>query len=567
MRPIPYQEKTILDYFYQWEVEKPNDLFLRQPYGETWKNTSWAEAGQIVRKLAAALQGIGLQSGDVISIYSKNCYHWILADLAIMMGGFVSAPLYPNLTGAQLGKVLSLSGAKALFIGKLDDWSDQPDHIPEQVKTIAFPHYPGNADADTQFHWNEILASANPLTDQPRRKLDELWTILFTSGTTGTPKGVMHNFSSPTRLMNMEREHKKLSIFTGDTHSFFSFLPLNHIAERIIVEVAALMTGGTITFAESIDTFARNLQDTQPTLFMAVPRIWTKFQGGVFAKIPPGVLNILFYIPGLAGIIKKKIIHGMGLSRARIALTGAAPTPDGLKNWYKKLGIRLQEVYAMTENCGGCTLMPPDDIRSGTVGCALPDVEIRIEPETGEVIMKAPWNMQGYFQDEEHTRMVIQDGWLYTGDRGTLTEDGFLRLTGRVSDAFKSTKGKFIVPAPMEWPFAEHALIEQVCVTGRTLPQPIALVILSEWGARQPRQETNKIIETIWAEVNASLSSYQQLKRIVIVSDQWGVDNNLLTPTLKIRRNAIHDKYAPYFKGWYQDDHLVVWAPAVKDMN
>jgi len=553
-------QMTVLDHFYYWENQQPEAVFMRQPFGPLWTDITWREAGKISRRMAAALQRLELQPGDVVATYSKNCYHWVLADLAIMMGGFVSAPLYPNLTGPQLSEVLALSGAKLLFVGKLDTWAEPARFLPEGLPTIAFPHYNGNARVEADYHWDELIQHCAPIAGDPRRQLDELWTIIYTSGTTGTPKGVMHTFRAPTALMENERKHRNLQVFAGDDHRFFSYLPLNHIAERIIVEGAALMTGGTISFAESLDTFARNLREARPTLFMAVPRIWTKFQQGIFERLPPKNLHRLLRIPLIGRLIRKRIKQGLGLQDARVTLTGAAPTPDPLKDWFQQLGITLQEVYAMTENCGGCTLMPLSAIKPGTVGRPLPNVRVKIDPETEEVLMTAPWMMQGYYNDEQRTKEVLQNGWLRTGDRGHLTEDGYLALSGRVNDTFKSAKGKFIVSAPMEWGFAENPLVEQVCVTGLALPQPIALLVLSELGKQADASAVEASLTLTVDQINQKLSSFERVHRLVILDEPWEVDNGLLTPTMKIRRNVLHRRYHDHFQEWYQHPSPIVWA-------
>ena len=553
--------KTILQFFYEWEATRPDAPFLRQPAGDDWKTITWREAGQEARKIAAGLQGLGLQPGDHVGMVSKNCYHWIIADLAIMMGRFVSVPFYPNLTARQLAEVIELGDVKALFVGKLDDWHTMREGVPQGLPIIRFPHYAGNSPVAEGIAWEEWTARPETLEVEgnPGPALNELWTVLFTSGTTGAPKGVMLSYASPARLMEMEYTHHRLKIFKGDEHRFFSYLPLNHIAERIIVECAALWTGGTISFAESLDSFAKNLQQTQPTLFMAVPRIWTKFQMGILARIPEKRLNLLLRLPLLSGFLKKKLALSLGLSKARILLTGAAPAPNALKDFFFRLGLPIQEVYAMTENCGGCTLMPAGEIRPGTVGTALPGVEIRIDPDTGEVLAKAPWNMLGYYKAPEKSAEVLREGWLHTGDQGEISPDGHLRLTGRVSDTFKSAKGKFIAPAPIEWGFAENAFIEQICVAGLAIPQPLALVVLSESGQKTPREILLGEIRSTLEQVNAKLPKYEWVKSVVILKEPWTVENGVLTPTLKIRRNVLHQRFQEKLQAWYELNQDVIW--------
>lgn len=559
--PRPYADeelKTILDYFYEWESKQPDAPFLRQPSGEDWQSISWAEAGEEARRMCAALQGLGLKPGDKVGLISKNCYHWVIADLAMMMGGFVSVPFYPNLTAGQLRQVLKLSDAKVLFVGKLEEWSNLKGGVPAEVQMIAFPHYPGNAKVEEGMAWNDLIDTYEAAEGQ-RPGLHDLWTILFTSGTTGMPKGVMHTYYAPASLMHNEKVHNDLKVFEGKEHRYFSYLPLNHIAERIIVEVAAIMTGGTINFAESIDTFAKNLQDTQPTLFMAVPRIWTKFRLAILERMPQKRLSFLLRLPLIGNLVRKKIHKGLGLSAARIMLTGAAPTPDSLKDWYRDLGLQLQEVYAMTENCGGCTLMPINGIKSGTVGKGLPNVEIKIAENTSEVLMRAPWVMQGYYRDPEKTAHVLRDGWLHTGDQGELDEEGYLQLTGRVSDTFKSAKGKFIIPAPIEWVFAKNNHIEQVAVVGLAIPQPLALVVLSELGRQASREEVRESLTSSLEEANQDLANYERVCAVIVMEEDWSVDNGILTPTLKIRRDVLNERYQEFYMRWYEEGEPVLW--------
>lgn len=552
--------KTMLDYFYDWERSRPDAVFLRQPYGKTWKTISWAEAGLEARRIAAALQGLGLEPGDHVGIVSKNCYHWILADLAIMIGGFVSVPFYPTLTSAQLKQVLELSHAKALFVGKLDDWPAMREGVPPHIQIISFPQYDGNSRVEEGYAWEGLCAAYDPLLGNPSRELDDIFSILYTSGTTGVPKGVMLDFFAPAALMENERRYDSLRLFSGTEHRYFSYLPLCHIAERLIVEGAAILTGGEISFAESIESFANNLQDTRPTLFLGVPRIWTKFQMAILDRMPQGKLDLLLRIPLVNSLIKRKIRGGLGLDKARILLTGAAPMPDAVKDWYARLGIHLQEVYGMTESCGGATLMPHNGIKPGTVGKPLPNAHIGIVPGTGEVTIRLPWMMRGYYNDPDKTAETLRDGVLYTGDQGELDEDGYLRITGRISDTFKSAKGKFIVPGPIEWSFAKNNYIEQVCVAGLGIPQPLALVVLSDIGREAGVENLRQSLQDTLDSINSQLPNYEQLKAVVVMNTPWSVENGLLTPTMKIKRHELNRRYEHLFPVWYDMEERLVWA-------
>ena len=555
-----YQDlKSPLDFFYKWEKNKPNEVFLRQPKGDSWKTLTYAEAGQEARKMATALQTMDLQKGDHIGILSKNCYHWIIADLAIMMGGYVSVPYYASLPKKQLEEVLNLSDVKALFVGKLDKWGNKSEAISPDLKVIKFPHYEGNAEITVGENWDDLVKSNAPFQGSEPRDLDDLWTILFTSGTTGTPKGVMHSFKNPAIVARIEKITNFIGVHHMKNQRFFSYLPLNHVGERIGVELNCLTVGGSISFAESLDTFAKNIQGTQPSLLFGVPRIWTKFYLGVLSKMPENKLNTILKIPILSKIIKNKLKTALGLYDIEIAATGAAITPGFLKNWYKKLGIQLIEAYGMTEVCGSITNSPQKDAPQDSVGVAVPFCEVKIHPETQEILMKAPYQMLGYYNATEKTAEVIQDGWIHSGDRGTIDENGYLRVIGRVKDAFKTSKGSYVVPNPMEEILSEADCIENVCVVGLGCPQPLAIVNLSEIGISQNKTEVEASLKNVVQKVNTEVSNYNKISTIIIDQEPWSEDNRILTPTLKVRRPRIDELYGDQYSSWHDEKSKVIW--------
>lgn len=544
--------KTLIEKFYYWEKNTPNKVFLRQPYGNTWKTFTFAEVGQEARKIATWIR-TQVPAKSHIGLVSKNHSYWIITDLAIMMADCVSVPFFPTLNAEQLNQVLVHSDCKILFVGKLDNWENMKSGIPENIKTIALPDSP----AKELLQWENISSKIQPLQENIIPNLNDVFTIIYTSGTTGTPKGAMITHLNTAMAMETNIQFLHLNY---DDNRFFSYLPLSHIAERCIVEAFSIQCGGMVSFVESIDTFAKNLEDTQPTHFLAVPRIWIKFQMGILAKIPQKKLDFLLRLPIIASLVKKKIKKKLGLAKARMIVTGAAPMPAETLKWFHRLGIKIQEVYGMTENHAACTIMREDNIKIGTVGQPFPGVEIRIDPETSEIHMRAPWIMKGYYKDPQKTAEVIDsEGWLHTGDVGDIDEEGFLKITGRVKDTFKTTKGEFIVPAPIEWGFATNHFVEQICVTGRSLDQPIALVVLSEIGQKANREEVRKSLEQNCKEVNANLPNYAKISKVIITKDPWTVDNGLLTPTLKIKRNILEDRYAPLINKAMQYSEMVVW--------
>lgn len=550
--PDVHSLKTMVEKFYHWEKTTPDKVFLRQPYGKTWKEYTFADVGREARKMAAWIRS-QYDAKTHIGLVSKNHSYWMITDLAIMMADCISVPFFPTLNAEQLNQVLTHSECKVLFVGKLDNWNNMKGGIPKEVQTIALPDSP----AKELQQWADISPNIEPLQENIKPNIEDVFTIIYTSGTTGMPKGAMLTHASTAMAMEVNLEFMKLNY---PDNQFFSYLPLCHIAERCIVEAFSIQCGGTVSFVESLDTFAQNLADTQPTHFLAVPRIWIKFQHGVLAKMPQKKLDLFLKIPIVSGIIKKKIKAKLGLSRGRLIVTGAAPMPASVLSWFHKLDIKIQEVYGMTENHAACTIMRENNIKIGTVGQPFPGVELRIDPDTGEIQMRAPWIMKGYFKDPQKTAEVIDsEGWLHTGDVGELDDKGFLKITGRVKDTFKTTKGEFIVPAPIEWGFATNNFIEQICVTGRALDQPVALVVLSEIGLKAPKAEVTASLEAIRKEVNDKLPNYAKIDKIIITKEAWSVDNGILTPTLKIKRNVLEERYAPLLEKASQMNDTIVW--------
>ena len=551
--------RTPLDNFYHWEEKTPNNVFLRQPKGNTWKELTFADVGVEARKMVAALRDLGLQKGDHIGILSKNCYHWIIADLAIMMGGFVSVPFYASTPRLQLEEVIQKSDIKLLFIGKLDEWADRGEAISADLQVIRFPYYEGNAKVNIGHEWNQLVEKSEPSTDDFRPEIDDLWTILFTSGTTGSPKGVMHSYKAPALIIRGEELHHFIGIFKVPNMKFMSYLPLNHVGERIGIEINCLATGGTISFGESIDTFAKNLQDVQPTLFFSVPRIWTKFYQGVLQRLPEKKLNFLLKTPLINRVIKNKVRFGLGMRDAQIVATGAAITPKHIKEWFKKFDIHLIESYGMTEACGSISNGVHKNTPADSVGTVVPFCEVKIDEETGEILMKTPHCMLGYYKEPEKTAEVLKDGWIHSGDKGRMDENGFLYLVGRVSDSFKTTKGKYIVPNPIEELLSNNPYIEQVCLVGSSTPQPLALVNLSEEGMTEDKSIIESSFSSLLTEVNSKLAAYQKVSTIVVTKEVWTEHNQLLTPTMKVRRSNINERYTNDLQPWHEVNENVVW--------
>ena len=547
---MPVAFRLPLQVFYEREARHPRKTFLVQPVGAGEVQTlTWGDVGQQARRAAQWLRGRGLPPGSHIALISKNCAHWIIADLAIWMAGHVSVPLYPNLTADSVAHVLIHSEAALVFVGKLDDWPAMAPGVPAGVPTLSLPLCPAGA---FDYRWADLQASP-PIEDDPAPLASDLATIIYTSGTTGLPKGVMHSFGALGFAATRGTELFGL----GEGDRLLSYLPLCHVAERMFVEMAAIYTGQTVFFAESLDTFLTDLRRARPTALFGVPRIWSKFQMGVYAKIPEKRLDTLLRLPFIGKRVGHKVLAGLGLDALRIALSGAAPVPEALLRWYQRLGLDVLEVYGMTESCGYSHVCRPGQQTIGWIGLPCPGVEVRIDP-SGEVQVRSGAIMLGYFKAPDKTAETLTaDGYLRTGDKGEQDADGRLRLTGRLKEIFKTSKGKYVAPAPIENRLAEHARIEQVCVVGDGLTAPLGLCVLS--AGNQDRQALRSSLERWLEQVNSTLDKHERLQRLVLVKDSWAVENGFLTPTLKIKRAVIESTYGPHFHGWSARDEMIVW--------
>lgn len=538
--------------FIQNVQSKPNAVFLRQPFQRKWNEYTWKEVDHQVRCVANYLKSLGLEPGSKVAIISKNCAHWVMSDLAIIMAGYISVPLYPTINADTIEYVMKHSDAKVAFVGKLDEWSKQKRGMPSDVHTISFPFWTESCSS----HWDDIVKNTTPLVGAPQPQVDDLLTIIYTSGTTGLPKGVMHTYRSFSyAISNALNELERIN---GE-EKFFSYLPLSHIAERMLVEMGGLYSEGVISFAESLESFPEDLQSVQPTVFLAVPRIWTKFQLGILSKIPQNKLNLLLSIPILNTIVKKKIKHGLGLSNAKYILAGAAPLPVATMNWFDKLDIKICEAYAMTENSAYSHISRPERRKPGCVGQPFPNVEVRISSE-GEIQTRSQANMIGYYNDPEKTaETILEDGYLCTGDQGEVDAQGFLKITGRIKDIFKTDKGKYVAPAPIEMHLSKNTLIEQVCVVGANLPQTMALVVLSADAKKMDKDEINNSLKNTIVEVNGILDKHEKIQKVVIMKDEWTVENNIMTPSLKVKRNVLENLYQGQYNSWYHQKEDVIW--------
>jgi long-chain acyl-CoA synthetase len=464
-------------------------------------------------------------------------------------------PMYTSLTVESARRLIEHCQPVACFLGPVDNASLLSEAIPAGVQCIRFP----NAPACRALAWESLVAVTDPLRTNPVRLPNDLATIIYTSGTTGSPKGVMHRFAAFPYFA------KAVTQVTGRNrqHRVFSYLPLAHIAERALTETVALYEGWRIFFCQSADTFARDLRRTRPTVFFSVPRLYAKFQAGVLQRIPQSKLDRLLKIPLIGYLLRRRILRKLGLQAVRFAGSGSAPIPLDLSLWFRRLGLPLTDGYGTTET-GITHTAAQGRYRAGYVGCSAPGVDVKIA-DNGEVMVRSPMNMLGYYHDPEATREVLTiDGFIHTGDLGKVDDNGWLRLSGRIKEQFKTSKGKYVSPATIETMLSMHSALESCVVMGSGLASPFAVAVLSpeaQKSAEFPsgRHELEEALKELLKTVNGKLAPHEQLRFLVLTQSKWSVDNGFLTPTLKLKRPVLEAYYAPFIRGWTMANTSLIW--------
>jgi len=450
-----------------------------------------------------------------------------------MMAGMICVPIYATADRNTIDYIIKHANLQALFVGKLDD-INEAESSSSDILRIAFP-YPT---VTAQVNFSNWLTSYSPLVDIHQPLINDLATIVYTSGSTGKPKGValthknlaavVHNIVVTFKVTNVDRA--------------ISYLPLAHIVERSNGYVA-ISAGMEVFFVESLDTFLHDLQMAKPTVFISVPRLWTIFQANILAKMSQKKLDILLSLPIIGKFIGYKIRKALGLHNTKYFISGTAPIASSLLNWYKKLGMPIIEGWGMTETSGvSCMNFPMSKQNLGSIGQPLTCVNMKLS-STGEILISGDAVFKDYYLDAQTTEDNFIDGWFRTGDSAELSNDGEYKIIGRVKDKFKTSKGKYVTPVPIESLLSANNDIEQVCVVGVGLKQPIALIVLSAIVDKKQANVIDKLKLTLEA-VNKKLESHQKLDYLLICADSWTVNNGLLTPTMKIKRNEIEKKYS-----------------------
>ncbi|WP_061035954.1 MULTISPECIES: AMP-binding protein [Vibrio] len=537
----------------KWAAERPDEVYLKQIINRQFVEFTYAEVADQALKLVTALRNLGIQPGDKVALVSKNCAEWFICDLAMMLGDYVSVPIFPTAGADTIEYCLTHSESKAIIGGKLDDPAATQqviDAMPDVI-SIALPY---DTAPKCQHQFKALIANAQPSEERPQHYDDKLMSLVYTSGTSGLPKGAMLTYGAFSWSVQQLINH----IGIQENDRLFSYLPLAHITERVYIFGSSVMGGVTTTFPESLDTFIEDVKMHRPTLFISVPRLWTLFQQRIQDKLPQKKLNILLKIPFVNSLIKKKLADGLGLDQARVLGCGSAPVSPALLEWYRSVGLNITEAWGMTESFAYSTLNYPfraDKI--GSVGNAGPGIELKIADDD-EIMVRGNGLFSGYYKNDIATQESFDsDGWLHTGDIGFIDAEGYLTIQGRKKDTFKTAKGKFVAPVPIENKLFEYSRVEMMCLIGLGLPAPILLVVphdFPNFDRERYARTTRKVIE----RMNQDLESHEQIKGVLMIQDPWSIENGVLTPTLKIKRHVLEQKYHEIGHNWPKGD-LVVW--------
>ena len=547
------QLQTPADMIIKWANERPNDIYLKQIINREFVNYTYASVADKAQRLVTAFQQLGIQPGDRIALVSKNCAEWFICDLAMMLGGYVSVPIFPTAGADTISHCIDHSDATLIIIGKLDS----PTAINEvtashpQLPTIAFS-YPGTPAG--QFQLDTLIEQYLPTSERCSHHDTDLMSIVYTSGTSGMPKGAMLTYGAFVWSSQKIIEHISLEA----NERLFSYLPLAHITERVYIFGSSIMSGLQVAFPESLDTFIDDVKMHRPTIFVSVPRLWTLFQQRIQDKLPQNRLNILLKIPLISTLIKRKLAQGLGLDQARVLGCGSAHVSAGLLQWYESIGLNITEAWGMTESFAYSTLNHPyRSDKIGTVGNAGPGIELKIAADK-EILVRSQGLFSGYYNNPQATQESFDnEGWLHTGDIGNLDNDGYLTIQGRKKDTFKTAKGKFVSPVPIEKRFMELGNFEMVCLIGSGMSAPILLAIAHHYPQLNRERYQKKLLD-ILVKINNELESHQKIKGILMIKEPWSIENGILTPTLKIKRHLLEQDYATIDENW-NDEQIIHW--------
>ena len=526
------QYSTLTEQARHWASTQPDQIWMRDLVESSSVDYSWGATVAEIDRVASWLE-LAFGQGERMALLSKNRAHWIMADLAVINSGNVAVPLFTTHAQATAEYILSFTEAKVLFLGETENWSSVKTVLPEGCLLVTLP---GVACDLPHKKWEELVADAPSEQSKYEPHPDDIISLVFTSGTTGLPKGVIQTHA--TNLIPMRRCQY---LFTArEQPRWFSYLPLSHIAERQIVEFSSVNTGGEIWFNESLETLARDLPRCRPHIFFGPPRVWEQLRQSVTAKFG-GAEALAQALANDPQGVQTLVTTALGLDQVEYCLTAAAPTPPPLIQWWDDVGVRLCEGFGQTEAMG-LIITDPADRRIGSIGKPAGEVEVKIG-DNDEMLIKAEGCTPGYYNRPEKTAELWQDGWLHTGDKVRIDQDGFIFITGRVKDYFKTIQGKFVAPPPIEGLFAENPHSEQQCLLGRGYSKTVMITVLNEPARQLPKEEIEAAAIATVESINAQIEKHARIGAVIFSQKPWTIENEILTPTMKIRREQIENKF------------------------
>jgi long-chain acyl-CoA synthetase len=580
---------------------RPTRPAYYEKVGGQWRPTTWKQFGDQIRTAARALIALGFEPGDKVALLGFNRPEWVIFNHAAMAAGGAGAGIYTTCSPEEVQYIVHHSEAKLVLV---EDEGQYKKIVARRAEMPLLKHVVvmrGAPKLDGALSWEDFLGKAQPVAegtlDQRIDKIeqDALATLIYTSGTTGPPKGVMlshRNLAWTARCM--------VDIGGGrDTDCCLSYLPLSHIAEQMATIHMPATCGSSVYFAESIERVPDNLKEVQPTIFFGVPRIWEKFHAGVSAKLreatgakkhlvaftrkvasqvsalrcrgeqPDKLLELQYKL--VDKLVLSKLKPALGLGRARLCISGAAPIAKDVIEFFASLDIIVHEIYGQSEDNGPTSFNLPGRTRFGSVGVALPGVQVKIADD-GEILVKGPNVFLGYYKEPQATAETLIDGWLHSGDLGAFDSDGFLSITGRKKQIIITAGGKNIAPKNIEAAIKESPLVSEAVVIGDRRKYLVALVTLDDaaaaaWlagkGAAAPAgglhesREIEAELQRVIDDVNNKLARVEQVKRFTVLSRQFGIETGELTPTLKIKRKIVNQNFSREIEAMYVEDAAV----------
>lgn len=589
------EKRTVIEVFESTATKNADRPALMHKKGSTWRTTTWKEYREQVRAAAKSLISIGVEPAKGVSIIGFNCPQWVIANMAAIYVGARPAGIYTTNSAEQCKYVAKHSESQVVVVEnreQLEKFKSIRDDLPE-LKALVLMF---GDDSDPDVHsWPEFLKLGEGVSDEELQKRidaqqpDDVCTYIYTSGTTGDPKAVMISHDNLTWTAKTALD----TLGTSTQDLVVSYLPLSHIAEQIMSLHGPMVSGACTAFAESLDKLADNLKEIRPTMFLGVPRVWEKIQAKIVAAGSKNTglkkkIGAWARQQGLAGgyadqkgeprpllypladkLVFSKVREQLGLDRSRIQITSAAPISKDTLDFFLSLGVPIMEVYGMSECTGPATISLPDKYKTGKVGVKLPGTELKIA-EDGEICMRGRHVFKGYFKNEEATRETLdEEGWLHSGDIGEIDDDGFLKITDRKKDLLITAGGENIAPQVLEGKLKAIPAVSQAVVVGDRQKHLSALLTLDETKLDDIRAQSGSSGKTMeelakdekvksWLmnqveEINKTLARVQAIKKIAILPHDLTIEGGELTPTMKVKRKVVNQKYADVIQGFYAD--------------